>query len=68
MFDGILDAAMPEKVSTLGVTRENPELPLANPIYSYQTQNNKMNSQTESTSPFPDGGELTHWVEKAKNV
>ena len=43
MFDGILDAAMPE-VSTLGVTRENPELPLANPIYSYQTQNNKMNS------------------------
>ena len=44
MFDGILDVAMPEKVSTLGVTRENPELPLANPIYSYQTQNNKMNS------------------------
>ena len=44
MFDGSLDATMSEKVFILGVTRENPELPLANPIYSYQTQNNKMNS------------------------
>ena len=44
MFDGILDATMSEKVSTIGVTHENPELPMPNPIYSHQTQNNEMNS------------------------
>ena len=51
MFDGILNKTPSEEVSTTGVTQENFELPLPpNSLDSYQTQNNKIKSWTDSTS------------------
>ena len=68
MFDRILNATLPERFSTTGVIQENLKLPLLpNSLDSHQTQNNK--------TKFLDGprfysleGELTNWVDKAKNV
>ena len=52
MFDGILNETLSEeKVSTTGVRQENLELILPpNSIDSHQTQNNKIESWTDSTS------------------
>ena len=50
MFDGILNAAMSEKVSTTGAIQENLELPLCpNSLDSHQMQNNKMKFWTDPT-------------------
>ena len=68
MFDGILNATLSEKVSTTGVIQENLELPLLpNSLDSHQTQNNKMKLWTDPTF-YSLEGELTHSVDKAKNV
>ena len=55
MFDGIVHVTLSEeKVSTTGVTQENLEFPLPpNSLDSHQTQNNKMKSWTDPTSPLP---------------
>ena len=43
MFDGILNEALHEKVSTTGVTQENLDVPLPpNSLDSHQTQTNKI--------------------------
>ena len=66
MFGMILN----EKVSTTGVTQENLELPLLpNSLDSHQTQNNKMKFWTDPTFLlfYFLEGELTNWVDKAKN-
>ena len=68
MFDEILNAALSEKISTNGVTPENPELSLPNSLYSHQTQNNTINLGLATRLHFLEGGELTYWVDKAKNV
>ena len=43
MFGGILNATLPERVSTTGATHKHLEFPLLpNSLDSHQTQNNKM--------------------------
>ena len=70
MFDRILNATLSEKVSTTGVIQENLEFPLLlNSFDSHQTQNTKMKLWTGPTFLLPwTHQELTHLVDKAKNV
>ena len=68
MFDEIVNATVSE-ISTTGVAQENFELPLPpSSLDSHQTQNNMVKFWTDSTFPILDGGELIHWIDKAKNV
>ena len=55
MFDRILNATLSEeKVSTTMVTQRDLELPLPpNSLDSHQTQNHKIISWTDRTSPVP---------------
>ena len=66
--DWVLNATLSEKVSTTGVTQENPELSLPpHSLDSHQTQNSEIKFWTDPTFLLLEG-ELIHWVEKAKNV
>ena len=54
MFDRILNATLSEKVSTTGVTQENPELSLPpHSLDSHQTQNSEMKFWTDPTFLLP---------------
>ena len=54
MFDRLLNATLSEKVSTIGVTQENLELPLLpDSLDPHQTQNNKMKFWTDPTFLLP---------------
>ena len=67
-WDGILNATLPEKVSTTGVIQENLELPLLpNSLDSHQTQNNEIKFWTDPRF-YSLEGELANWVDKAKSV